>query len=294
MLNTTRLSDELPTLEEAAQYRVVLVLPPDQREVAARALVAQQRREQFPGRRTWKAKDSLLPAPEGLIAVLDNEGDLWRSIPGTGEWREVPRPGPALGQGTIGRLLWSQLLQKFAPVTEPPGEWAQQRADVMGALRSARVELDCLVARTAVGAVDGTGARSMLEADEDDDDLLDRAKRWASRLSDVANRLYAAVDAAKILHDEVIAELARALSDAGLSESRASRGPNGGVSVWLSPVDADLLAEMMAVSASLLPMSLRCAGVKTLGGFTGPQHTTVHFTDDGGVLLTKLLRGHRS
>ncbi|MET9976285.1 hypothetical protein ACFYOI_35740 [Streptomyces microflavus] len=183
MLNTTRLSDKLPTLEEAAQYRVVLVLPPDQREVAARALVAQQRREQFPGRRTWEAKDSLLPAPEGLIAVLDNEGDLWRSIPGTGEWREVPRPGPALGQGTNGRLLWSQLLQKFAPVTEPLGEWAQQRADVMGALRSARVELDCLLAHTAVGAVDGTGSRSMLEADEDDDDLLDRAKRWASRLS---------------------------------------------------------------------------------------------------------------
>ncbi|MEU2146067.1 MULTISPECIES: hypothetical protein [Streptomyces albovinaceus subgroup] len=25
-----------------------------------------------------------------------------------------------------------------------------------------------------------------------------------------------------------------------------------------------------------------------------PQQTTVHFADDGGVLLTKLLRGHRS
>lgn len=294
MLNTTRLSDRLPTLEEAAQYRVVLVLPPDQREVAARALLTEQRREQFPSHRTWEAKDSLLPAPEGLIAVLDSKGDLWRSIPGTGEWREVPRPGPALGQGTAGRLLWSQLLQKFAPVTEPPGEWARQRADVMGALRSARVELDCLVARTAVGAVGGTGTRSMLEADEDDDDLLHRAKSWADCLSDVADRLHAAVDAAEILHDEVITELARALSDAGLSESRASRGPNGEASVLLSPADADLLAQMMAVSATLLPMSLRHVGVKALGGFSGPQHTTLHFTDDGAGLLTKLLRGHRS
>ncbi|MEW2195147.1 hypothetical protein [Streptomyces microflavus] len=92
MLNTTRLSDKLPTLEEATQYRVVLVLPPDQREVAARALVAQQRREQFPGRRTWEVKDSLLPAREGLIAVLDNEGDLWRSIPGTGLRRPLRPP----------------------------------------------------------------------------------------------------------------------------------------------------------------------------------------------------------
>lgn len=290
MLNTTRLSDRLPTLEEAAQYRVVLVLPPDQREVAARALVTQQRREQFPSRRTWEAKDSLLPAPEGLIAVLDNKGDLWRSIPGSGEWREVPRPGPALGQGTPGPLVWSQLLPKYAPATEPPGEWGQQRADVMDALRSARVEVDRLVTGTVVG---GSGTRSMLEADEDDD-LLHRAKRWADCLSDVVDRLHAAVDAAEILHDEVITELAGVLSDAGLSESRASRGPNGEVSVLLSPADADLLAEMMAVSATLLPRSLRHVGVKSLGGFSGPQHTTVHFQDDGGGLLTKLLRGHRS
>ncbi|MER7851430.1 hypothetical protein ABTZ98_02580 [Streptomyces bacillaris] len=294
MLNTTRLSDGLPTLEEAAHYREVLVLPPDQREVAARALVAQQRREQFPSRRTWEAKDSLLPAPKDLIAVLDNKDDLWRSIPETGEWREVPRPGPALGQGTASPLLWSQLLQKFAPATEPPGEWAQQRADLMGALRSARVVLECLMARTAAGAVGGTGTRSMLGADEDDDELLDRAKKWADCLSDVADQLHAAVDAAEVLHDEVITELARALSDAGLSESRASRGPNGEVSVRLSPADADLLAEMMAVSASLLPMSLRNVGVKTIGGFSGPQHTTVRLTDDGGGLLTKLLREHRS
>ncbi|MFF3525226.1 hypothetical protein WID27_00685 [Streptomyces sp. F41] len=222
MLNTTRLSDRLPTLEETAQYRVVLVLPPDQREVAARALVAQQRREQFPSRRTWEAKDSLLPAPEGLIAVLDNKGDLWRSAPGTGEWREVPRPGPALGQGTSGPLLWSQLLREYAPATEPPGEWAQQRAVAMDALRSARVELDSLVTGTVVGGI-GTG--TMVMADEDDDDLLDRAKRLTDCLSGVADRLNTAVDAAEILHDEVITELARALSDAGLSESRAFAWP---------------------------------------------------------------------
>lgn len=49
MLNTTRLSDGLPTLEEAAKYRVVLELPPNQRDAAARVLVARQRREQAQG-----------------------------------------------------------------------------------------------------------------------------------------------------------------------------------------------------------------------------------------------------
>ncbi|MFC8285100.1 MULTISPECIES: hypothetical protein [Streptomyces] len=295
MLNTTRLSDGLPTLEEAAQYRVVLELPPDQRDGAARALVSRQRREQFPGRRTWEAEDSLLPAPDGLIAVLDAKGDLWRSVPDTEEWREVPRPGPAVRQGgTVSPLVWPEFLERFAPATEPPVEWSHQRTEVMDALRAARAELDRLLTRSTVGPTAETNATSVADADDDDDELLGRAKEWASCLSGVANRLHASVDAAEILHDEVITELARALSNVGLSESRASRGPNGEVSVLLSPADADRLAVMMAVSATLLPMNLGHVGVRPHCWFSGPRHTTMHLTDEGGGLLTTLLRGHRT
>ncbi|MFE3387433.1 hypothetical protein [Streptomyces anulatus] len=294
MLNTTRLSDGLPTLEEAAQYRVVLELPPDQRDAAARVLVARQRREQAPGRRTWEAEDSLLPPPDGLIAVLDNKGDLWRSVPGTDTWRQVPRPGPASNQGTSVPLPWPDFLQKHAPASEPPGEWAQQRTDVIDVLRGTHAELNRLLADVADDSRAGIGAPCVAETDEDDDDLLDRAKRWAARLTGAADRLHAAVGAAELLHDEVITELARALSDVGLSQSRASRGPNGEVSVLLSPADADLLAGMMAVSATLLPMNLQHVGVRPHCWFSGPRSTTMHLTDDGGRLLTKLLRGHRS
>ncbi|MEU4174828.1 hypothetical protein [Streptomyces sp. NPDC026589] len=294
MLNTTRLSDGLPTLEEAAKYRVVLELPPNQRDAAARVLVARQRREQAPGRRTWEAKDALLPPPDGLIAVLDSKGDLWRSVPGTDEWRHVPRPGPASNQGTTGPLPWREFLQTHAPASEPPDEWAQQRTDVMDSLRAAREELNRLLADAADGPRAGTGAPSVAETDEDDDDLLDRAKRWAAHLTGAADRLHAAVNAAELLHDEVITELARAFSDARLSESRVTRGPNGGVSIRLSPSDADLLAGMMAVSATLLPMNLQHVGLKPHGWFSGPRSTTMHLSDDGGRLLTKLLRGHRS
>ncbi|NEB88938.1 hypothetical protein G3I43_32955 [Streptomyces anulatus] len=294
MLNTTRLSDGLPTLEEAAHYRAVLVLPPDQRDAAARVLVARQRREQAPGRRTWEAKDSLLPSPDGLIAVLDNKGDLWRSIPGTDAWREVPRPGPSSNQGTSVPLPWPEFLQKHAPASEPPGEWTQQRTDVMDALRATHVELNRLLAGTADCSSAGTGAPSVAEADEDDDDLLDRARSWAARLTGAADRLHAAVGAAALLHDEVITELAGAFSDSELSESRVMRGPNGEVSIRLSPSDADLLAGMMAVSSTLMPMNLHHVGVKPSGWFSGPRSTTMYLTDDGGRLLTKLLRGHRS
>ncbi|MEV3898110.1 hypothetical protein [Streptomyces anulatus] len=164
----------------------------------------------------------------------------------------------------------------------------------MDALRAAHVELSRLLADTADCPSAGTGAPSVAETDEDDDDLLNRAKRWGAHLTGAANRLHAAVNAAELLHDEVITELARAFSDARLSESRVTRGPNGEVSIRLSPSDADLLAGMMAVSATLMPMNLHHVGVKPFGWFSGPRSTTMYLTDDGGRLLTKLLRGHRS
>lgn len=51
---------------------------------------------------------------------------------------------------------------------------------------------------------------------------------------------------------------------------------------------------MMAASATLLPMNLGHVGVRPHGWLSGPRSTTMYLTDDGGSLLTKLLRGHQS
>ncbi|MDX3232539.1 hypothetical protein [Streptomyces sp. ME19-01-6] len=291
MFNTTRLSDGLPILEEAMQHLEVQALPPGQHETAARSLVARQRREQLTDRRTWDAGDPAPTKNEWVRAVLDQSGALWRSIPGSDVWREVPRMDPGRTPGApLETFVWSELLEELGPVTEPPAAWSRQRGEVVEVLRGAVVELDDLLFHTVGAYMVGTEIPDgRMGEHEDDDDLLDHATMWADRLENAVEKLRAAASAATLLHDEVVTDLTQALACVGLGDSHAKRGPNGEVSVHLSPENANRLGGRLGISTDVLPMSLRDVGVKTVGGYSAAHSTTVHLTDDGGRLLVKLL-----
>ncbi|MFL4497576.1 hypothetical protein ACJ6WD_41020 [Streptomyces sp. VTCC 41912] len=107
-----------PVLADALRLPHVQAEPVPQREAAARAALLELRRNQCPELRTWTTDDPA-PATDTVLAVVDNEGELWRTTPRTGEWHLEEPPGRRGAGATL--FGWRELLSEFGPVTEAVG-----------------------------------------------------------------------------------------------------------------------------------------------------------------------------
>ncbi|MFD6331246.1 hypothetical protein ACFWGI_16940 [Streptomyces niveus] len=169
--------------------------------------MTQARRREHPDRTTWRPGDAA-PADDHWDwqeFVVDGEGDLWIRLavdgPHQGEWQMRGHKERLTFEEGIKPVPWQDLVARYGPITDLPGDWYRQRTEILEAVAGAMSDMDDILFHAWGAHTLGTDhvRGPLIREDGKDDDIVSHAQNITDRLTQQAARIRSSLAAAHLV-----------------------------------------------------------------------------------------------